>query len=340
MNFLLKKSSYITTLVIVTVLIACKAASQVPPNRESVIDLRLVKNKDTAHLESNNLRLVVATNAPYGKVHKAGYSGISELYLKPGNENLFVPLYAGLNYEHIFSGDSTTYKWNPYETRADPMKLVRLSGRKVELQQPRTKNWPLKSSISYELNDNSIDFVFSATPLEDAWKKYGYIGIFFASYIDNPEKKGINFIGRSRAGNGDTTPRWIYHLPGAHGLSANHRPAGSNWDPSLDTTGFFISLVTGFSDLEYVYPFYYGLSGDNVFIMMFENSKDGELRFAQSPDGGGDTNPAWDFIYFPKNYKIGKQFSLRARVVYKKFEGREDVIKIYEAWSGQKVTRP
>jgi hypothetical protein len=167
------------------------------------------------------------------------------------------------------------------------MMLTRLSKKKVELRQSRTMNWPLKSTISYELNGNSIDFVFSATPLEDIWKKYGYIGIFFASYIDNPEEKGINFIGRSRPEKGDTTPHWIYHLPKVHGLSANHRPAGSNWDPPLDTAGFFISLVTGFSDLEYVYPFYYGLSGENVLIMMFENpGKDGELRFAQSPDRG------------------------------------------------------
>ena len=71
--------------------------------------------------------------------------------------------------------------------------------------------------------------------------------------------------------------------------------------------------------------------------MMFENpGKDAELRFAQSPDGGGDTNPAWDFIYFRKNYKVGEKFSFRARAVYKKFEGKDDVIKIYEAWSGKK----
>jgi hypothetical protein len=342
MKPIINKKIYVITWILIAILIDHNAVSQVSSNHPFITHLKIVKNKDTAHLESRNLKLVVATNAVYGNVHKAGYSGVSELYLKSENEkDLFVPLYAGLNYEHIFSGDSASYKWNPYETRGDPMKLVRLSARKVELQQPRTKNWPLKTSVSYELNGNSIDFVFSATPLQDTWKKYGYIGIFVASYIDNPKEKGINFIGRSRPGKGDTTSRWIYHLPGVHGLAANHRPAGSNWDPSLDTEGFFISLVTGFSDLEYVYPFYYGLSGDNVFIMMFENSgKGGELRFAQSPDGGGDTNPAWDFIYFRKNYKVGKKFSFRARAVYKKFESREDVIRIYEAWSGRKVIRP
>jgi hypothetical protein len=299
-------------------------------------------NKDTAHLESKYLKVVIANNEAYGEFHKKGYSGVSELYIKnQDGKNFFVPLYAGLNYEHIFSGDSATYDWNAYETRITPMKLVRLSDKKVELQQLRTKNWPLKSSISYELVGNSIDFVFSAKPLADIWTKNNYIGIFFASYINTPPLKGINFIGKLRTEGMHTKPSWIYHLPVVHGSSANHRPAGSHWDPSLDTSRFPISLVSGISDLEYSYPFYYGLSGDNVCIMMFQNpAKVSELRFAQSPDGGGDNNPAWDFIYYRKKYKIGKMFSFRARAVFKKFEGVEDVIKTYEAWSGEKVIRP
>lgn len=229
-------------------------------------------NKDTAHLESKYLKVVITNNEAYGEVHKKGYSGVSELYIKnEDGKNFFVPLYGGLNYEHIFSGDSTTYNWNAYETRISPMKLVRLSDKKVELQQSRTKNWPLKSFISYELIGNSVDFVFSAIPLADIWTKNNYIGIFFASYINTPRVKGINFIGKLRKETGNTKPYWIYHLPVVHGSSANHRPAGSNWDPSLDTSGFPISLVSGISDLEYSYPFYYGLSGDNVCIMMFQN---------------------------------------------------------------------
>jgi len=293
--------------------------------------------KDTAQLASNDLRVVIANNESYGNMHKAGYSGVSELYLKNEDGKMFfVPLYAGLNFEHIFSGDSKTYEWNMYECRQAPMKLVRLSSRKVELRQARTKNWPLKSSVSYELKNNSIDFVFSATPLQDAWKKHRYIGIFFASYINAPPEKGINFIAKTSAAG--SKPQWVYHLPETHGLNANHKPAGSKWNPVIDSPGFPISLVTGLSDLEYVYPFYYGLSGANVFIIMFDPpGKNGQTNFAQSPDGGGDDNPAWDFIYFRKNYKVGKKFSFRVRVVLKKFVGRDDVIKTYETWSGKKV---
>jgi len=103
----------------------------------------------------------------------------------------------------------------------------------------------------------------------------------------------IQFIGRSRPGQGDKAPRWIKHLPPSHGVSASHRPAGSDWDPTFDE-GFKITLASGFSDFEYLYPFYFGRSGDKVLVMMFEKAHDGgEMRFAQSPSGGGDGNPAW-----------------------------------------------
>lgn len=293
--------------------------------------------KDTSHLQSAFLKLVVANNKAYGKVHQAGYSGISELYIINGGKNLFTPPYAGLNYEFIFSGDSKSFEWNIFEPRRAKMKLKKLSDSKIILQQSRTKNWPLKSNITYELIEDGIDFVFTGIPLKDIWKKHGYIGIFFASYINTPQFAGINFIGQSREGKGDTIPRWIYSLPEKHGLNANHRPVGSQWDPAFDE-GFPLSLVSGFSNVEYVYPFYYGLSGENVFIMMFDNEgNDGEIRFAQSPDGAGPGNPAWDFIYFRKNYKVGGKFNFRARAVYKKFEGKEDVIKIYKSWSREKV---
>ena len=93
-------------------------------------------------------------------------------------------------------------------------------------------------------------------------------------------------------------------MPPQHGIAANHRPSGSTWDPPLDP-GFKIPLAAGHSDFEYLYPFYFGRSGENVLVMMFERGRDGgELRFAQSPSGGGSGNPAWDFAYFQRGYAV------------------------------------
>lgn len=297
--------------------------------------------KDTVHLFSNELEAVVVNNEAYGKIHGKKYNGVSELRIKgDSSSSPFVPAFSGLNFEHIFNGDSASLGWDIFEPRRAPIELVRLSDAKVELRQLRTKNWPLESSITYELKNNSIEMVYTGVPDKKMlWEKHGYIGLFFASYMAAPIEKGIHFIGRPRSDTGSAQPRWIYHLPKSHGDQANHRPVGSKWDPSYDP-GFEkkISLASGFSNWEYSYPFYYGISGNNVLIMMFEErKKDSEVRFAQSPDGAGELNPAWDFIFYQKKLKVGKPFSFRACAVYKKFEGKEDVIRIYEKWSGKKV---
>jgi len=294
-----------------------------------------------ARLQTEVLQAVIADNEAYGVEHRAGYNGVSELRFKSGDQkNLFVPLYAGLNFEHIFSGDAASFGWNIFEPRRAPMQLVRLSSNKVELRQEQTEHWPLRSRLVYEVKGDAIDFTFFGTPLEDAWRKHRYIGVFFASYIQSPEDMSIQFIGRSRPGRGDERPRWIKHLPEKHGLAANHRPAGSKWDPPLDE-GFNIDLVKGISDFEYLHPFYFGRSGEHVFVMMFERTGvEGELRFAQSPSGGGKGNPAWDFVYFRRQYAVNREFSFRARAVYRKFASAEAVARLYEEWSGEKVTLP
>ena len=295
----------------------------------------------TVHLETGKLHLVIADNGAYGAEHRAGYNGIAELHLGTSHaQNFFVPLYAGLNLEHIFSGDATSFGWNIFEPRRAPIQLVRTSTNRVELRQERTEHWPLRSRLVYEAHGDAIGFTYYGTPLTNAWAKQGYIGIFFASYIQAPEDMAIQFIGRSRPGRGDSRSRWMRHLPEKHGQSANHRPAGSHWDPALDD-GFNVDLVKGISDLEYIYPFYFGRSGDDMFVLMFERThEEGELRFAQSPSGGGKGNPAWDFVYFRRRYEVGSEFSFRARAVYRKFTGLEDAARLYEKWSGEKVAVP
>ena len=316
----------IAALMVLTVLAACYIVSAA---------------EHSARVQTDALKLVIADNEAYGAEHRAGYNGVSELRRGSGSEkNLFVPLYAGLNFEHIFSGDAASFGWNIFEPRRAPMQLVRLADTKVELRQERTEHWPLRSRLVYEVKGDAIDFTYFGTPLQDAWKKHGYIGVFFASYIQAPEDMSIQCIGRSRPGRGDPRPRWIRHLPEKHGLSANHRPAGSTWDPPLDD-GFNIDLVKGISDFEYLHPFYFGRSGENVFVMMFERTgNEGELRFAQSPSGGGKGNPAWDFVYFQRACAVNREFSFRARAVYRKFTSAEDVARLYEEWSGEKVNLP
>jgi hypothetical protein len=194
--------------------------------------------------------------------------------------------------------------------------------------------------LTYEIDGDAIDFKYCGSPLANLWSKHGYIGVFFASYLQKPEELALQFIGRSRAGRGEAKPRWIKHLPPKHGVAAYHRSADSTWDPPYDD-GFNIELAKNPSDFEYVYPFYFGRSGENVFVMMFERPHDGgEVRFAQSPSGGGAGNPAWDFFWLQRGYSVGREFCFKARTVLRKFTSAEDVIALYEQWSGEKVMRP
>jgi hypothetical protein len=294
-----------------------------------------------AELRVGDLRLVLADNQAYGDVHRAGYNGVSELEHGGRGRSLFVRDYAGLNFEHVFSGDASSYGWDKFEPRRAPMRLVRGGERRYDLHQDRTEHWPLLTTMTFEATPpDAIDLTVRGVPLADAWRKHGYIGLFFASYIESPEDMALHFIGRSRPGRGDPTPRWIRHVPPTHGELACHRPAGSDWDPPLDPD-LPIVLVSGLSSYEYVYPFYYGVSHGKVFVCMFERpGGDDEVRFAQSPSGGGEGNPAWDFIFLKRRYRVGEEFQFRMRAVYRDFRGVEDVLETYEAWSGERVERP
>ena len=95
--------------------------------------------RERVELQTRDLRIVVADNAPYGDAHRAGYNGVAELASRRGDRgdgpNFFVPFYAGLNFEHISpSGDAASYGWNKFEPRRAPMVLYRASATRVELQ--------------------------------------------------------------------------------------------------------------------------------------------------------------------------------------------------------------
>jgi hypothetical protein len=82
-------------------------------------------------------------------------------------------------------------------------------------------------------------------------------------------------------------------------------------------------------------------AGENFFLLMFERPRaDGEIRFAQSPTGGGSANPAWDFVCCQRGYEVNREFCFRARAVLRKFTSVEDFVRLYEKWSGERVVRP
>jgi hypothetical protein len=83
-------------------------------------------------------------------------------------------------------------------------------------------------------------------------------------------------------------------------------------------------LYRNFSPLKYDTPFYYGLFGTHIWILMFDRA-DG-IRFSHSPSGGGD------FQFLVPKYDVMTDYGFRARMIYRERCSRAEVVKAYEQW--------
>jgi len=251
--------------------------------------------------------------------HRAGYNGVTSLSHSKRADNIFVPNYAGLNFEHIHDG-TLAVNADKFEPRRAPMELRVIDAYTVELYQAPTPNWKLESCGRYELlEDGVIQYTFECIPREDIFQN-GFIGLFWASYIHQPEDKSISFRGRESKEPVDT--RWIKAVTPKHGVESTHPPAGELPELKLDPE-FPLTLVNHRSRYVYDEPWYYGVSHGMAYVAMF-SSRD-RIWFAQSPTGGGAENPAWDFQWFIPNYKVGQAYGFVMRLAYIPFESREQI---------------
>lgn len=240
--------------------------------------------------------------------HRPGYHGVGSLTHERQRRNLFVPAYAGLNFEHIHDG-TTRPREILFEPRHASMELRVISDTVAELYQPPTPHWGLESSLRYELlPDGVMEVTFECIPRKAAWKN-NYLGLFWASYIDQPESLGLHFL-QQRA---DGSKAWIHSLSPRHGLRAAHRAPGDEREFAHDPD-FPLTLVFNFSDYRYAEPWSFGECRGMALAQIFRR-KDG-VRLAQSPSGGGEGNPAWDFQWFIPGPQVGRRYQLVMRVLY------------------------
>ena len=54
------------------------------------------------------------------------------------------------------------------------------------------------------------------------------------------------------------------------------------------------------------------------------------VLMAQSPSGGGEGNPAWDFQAFLPDYEVGRRYTLVMRALYLPYESPEQVRRAIE----------
>jgi hypothetical protein len=273
----------------------------------------------------SRLQCTIGNNASIGE-HRAGYNGIFRLTAPNADESACVPTLAGINLEHYFdarppSTDSKVF----FEPRNVPMQFQKLSPTKAELRQEATPVYGVESTTTFELKEPYyVDVSYRGTPRKQL--QGGYLGIFWASYINAPLDKSIYFL---QGGSTINKPQWIQFISHVHGRDATVRPAADNTDLAgvADDPG---TLFRNFSPLRYGESFYYGRIGDMVLIYIFRANP--HLRFAHSPSGGGrtrsgdDTNPAWDFQLVIPSPEVAKEYGLDMRLVYKPWVSRADVL--------------
>ena len=292
----------------------------------------------TVTIQAGDIKAVFVDNTQFG-THRAWYNGVASLIHKADTANIFRPRVAGLNFEHIFDGAKW---WEPaealFEPRDCPMNIKRLSERSAELHQPPTKLHKLESWTTFTVAEpHYIDMEFTCIP-RAATFELGYIGLFWASYINTKVDKGYYFIGRKTV---NDQKQWIEINSPAHNIESSVRFELDERDPSF-VEEYPLRLFNNYLDYRYSYPFYYGRRGKMAWLLMFDEA--GPVRFSHSPTSGAPvgpgTEPAWDFHYLFYNYKVGEKYGFKARLVYKPFVSREDIIAEYEKWSGEKVEMP
>jgi len=280
---------------------------------------------------AGDLTAVIGDNEAY-QGHRAGYNGVHRLIHQTYPKSLFTV--AGLNLEHIFDGDQDLRGDTKvlFEPRNFPMTLTKISDSEAELHQEETPTFHLESWTRFMIiAPHNIDVIFRCKPCQHVFK-HGYIGLFWASYIDGPENKSIYF--RDDKG-------WVQLCAQTHSNQSTVVPVDNKIELKF-TPETREMLYKNFSPLRFSDPLYYGLFGTHQYILMFDRT-DG-IRFAHSPSAGGPpsaTEVAWDWQFIIPTYDVLREYGYRARVVYRERCSRAEVLKEFRTWraSLQKETR-
>ena len=184
--------------------------------------------------------------------HRAGYNGVWSLTHRTEATNLFVPTVAGLNFEHIFDGDRRDKDNRQdvfFEPRRAAMTFRRVSATEAELHQPPTPTFHLESWTRFVLTPpHYVDMTFRCRPTQHSFT-HGYIGLFWASYINAPEDKSIYF----RQNN-----QWLQLCSQQHNDESTVRHRDDKIELKF-RQGLGDALYRNLSPLRFEEPFYYGL---------------------------------------------------------------------------------
>jgi hypothetical protein len=273
-------------------------------------------------LQAGDLTAVVGDNDAYDG-RRPGYNGVHKLIHKTRPESIFG--ITGLNHEHIFDGEQDLRGDTKvfFEPRNSPMTFTKISDTEAELHQPQTPTFFLESRTRFKLvAPHYIDFTFRCKPHQHAFRN-GYIGLFWASYIEAPENKSIYFRDEKD---------WVQFCTQSHDDESTVRHVEDKTELKFapDTRD---TLYRNYSKIRYTDPFYYGHVGNHIYILMFDRTEG--IRFSHSPSSGGPPsapNPAWDWQVILPKYDVLQEYGYRARVVYRERCSRDEIVREFKSW--------
>lgn len=247
------------------------------------------------------------------------YCGLWSLTSKHRPFNAFGNTYAGLI---------------PGEIRSKAPKLEIVNATTCALTKRATKLHPVDVRATYQIQapyyiDHTLRFT-DREPMLSSRTNPGadFREVSWCCYMNCPEDSRLHF--RSHG-------QWYRYISPLHGVGSNIAP-GYLSDDDLERFPRQQNRLPFHTDRireRFDEPFYYGRVGKMVLILIFDQPR--WIRFYCSPSGGGEslrigeTCPAWDFEWIiPQHeYKVGKTYEVRMRLVYKRFVSDDDVIREY-----------
>lgn len=293
-------------------------------------------------LFNQHFSAVLHDNISNKKRQESGFNPLT--FISNPNSNIYRDDAVGLNFEHIMNGAAKDADKCMFTPRKDSCFIRQYSDSSAAIiHKAKDSVWDIDSELKYTLNGpHYIDLEIKAVLRKDHFP-LGYVGFMWASYMNSAVDRRIFFIG-----NENGKKEWIAFGEDTEngfevGTVAYFECDSLQYEKETKT----LNIIED-KHKKFVLPFYYGLTtcpgtegkqDTMVYIMMFDQKE--PIRFAmwnffRNDKGEPDTHsPAWDWQYVIREPELNKEYGYKARVVYKPFCGREDVVEEFNTWIRQ-----
>ncbi|MDP6113040.1 MAG: hypothetical protein QF437_04445 [Planctomycetota bacterium] len=301
-------------------------------------------------LETSSFVAFIADNSANG-IHRSGYNGLSSLIPRHTGNNLFVPAYAGLNYETISLAGLEPYRHehgSKFEPRSEPMFIESADEESVVLVQPETSHSHVSARITFTVEEphyihQKIELTFHRRFCPD--EEPNQFRSLWASYMHGPPDRHIyskpdletgadlvHWYGITKTDHG--SPEMQVKLMPQEEISAAGHLAAMAETPLLTDDELTALAQPEWGpmalpkSLDGMLSFYYGLCHDQMVLMMFKQPE--RFRLAYSPCGGGtqpEWNPAWDYVLALEDAPLEETCTWDLCLVTKPYMGRADVLR-------------